>query len=126
MRPNQFPSLDFSLGETADLLRDTVMSFAAEEIAPLAAEIDRSDRFPRALWPKMGALGLLGLTVEEDPGGAGMGYLEPCVAMGEILRRPASTGLSDVCRPKLCVTKDPTRGTDGAHGAPLQPMITRH
>src|SRR3546814_2065618 len=76
MRPNQFPSLDFGLGETADLLRDTVMSFAAEEIAPLAAEIDRSDRFPRALWPKMGALGLLGLTVEEDHGGAGMGYLE--------------------------------------------------
>src|SRR3546814_18225598 len=81
MRPNQFPSLDFGLGETADLLRDTVMSFAAEEIAPLAAEIDRSDRFPRALWPKMGALGLLGLTVEEDHGGAGMGYLEHCVAM---------------------------------------------
>ncbi|MGF1632047.1 MAG: isovaleryl-CoA dehydrogenase [Kiloniellaceae bacterium] len=105
MRPNQFPSLNFDLGETADLLRDTVMSFAAEEIAPLAEEIDRSDVFPRQLWPKMGALGLLGLTVEEDYGGAGMGYLEHCVAMEEVSRASASIGLSYGAHSNLCVNQ---------------------
>jgi len=105
MRPNQFPSLGFDLGETADLLRDTVMSFAAEEIAPLAEAIDRSDDFPRQLWPKMGALGLLGLTVEEDYGGAGMGYLEHCVAMEEISRASASIGLSYGAHSNLCVNQ---------------------
>ncbi len=83
MIPNQPPSLDFDLGETADMLRDTVMSFAADAIAPRAAEIDRSNEFPRDLWPRLGELGLLGITVEEEYGGAGMGYLEHCVAMEE-------------------------------------------
>ena len=78
---NAYPSLDFDLGETADMLRDTVASFAADEIAPRAAEIDQSNEFPADLWRKMGELGVLGITVEEEYGGAGMGYLEHVVAM---------------------------------------------
>jgi isovaleryl-CoA dehydrogenase len=112
MRPNQFPNLNFDLGQTADLLRDTVMSFSAEEIAPLAAEIDRTDVFPRQLWPKMGALGLLGLTVEEDYGGAGMGYLEHCVAMEEVSRASASIGLSYGAHSNLCVNQIRRSGTE--------------
>ena len=105
MTPNQIPSLNFDLGETADMLRDTVMSFASEEIAPLAEEIDRSDSFPRQLWPKMGALGLHGMTVEEEYGGAGMGYLEHCVAMEEVSRASASVGLSYGAHSNLCVNQ---------------------
>ncbi len=112
MLPNQLPSLNFDLGETADMLRDTVMSFASEEIAPLAAEIDRDDRFPRALWPKLGELGLLGITVEEDLGGAGMGYLEHCVAMEEVSRASASVGLSYGAHSNLCVNQIRRNGTD--------------
>ena len=81
--------LDFDMGETADMLRDSVRSFADDRIAPLAAEIDREDRFPRELWPEMGALGLHGITVEEEWGGSGMGYLEHCVAVEEISRASA-------------------------------------
>jgi isovaleryl-CoA dehydrogenase len=124
MRPNQFPSLNFELGETADLLRDTVMSFAAEEIAPLAEEIDRSDVFPRQLWPKMGALGLLGLTVEEDYGGAGMGYLEHCVAMEEVSRASASVGLSYGAHSNLCVNQIRRNGTDAQKRRYLPKLIS--
>src|SRR5690606_37941687 len=92
--PNQYPTLDFDLGETADQLRDTVRSFTADEIAPIAAEIDRTYRFPRELWPRMGALGLHGITVEEAYGGSGLGYLEHVVAMEEVSRGSASVGLS--------------------------------
>ncbi len=105
MSPNQIPSLDFGLGETADLLRDTVMSFASERIAPRADEIDREDSFPRDLWPQLGEIGLLGITVEEDFGGAGMGYLEHCVAMEEISRASASVGLSYGAHSNLCVNQ---------------------
>ncbi|MDE3115372.1 MAG: acyl-CoA dehydrogenase family protein, partial [Pseudomonadota bacterium] len=84
MIPNSYPSLDFDLGETADMLRDSVRSFTSDKIAPRAAEIDRSNTFPRELWPELGALGVLGITVEEEWGGAGLGYLEHCVAMEEI------------------------------------------
>ncbi|MDG2480055.1 MAG: acyl-CoA dehydrogenase family protein, partial [Alphaproteobacteria bacterium] len=92
--PNAHAGLDFALGETADMLRDTVRSFADDRIAPIAAEIDREDRFPRELWPEMGALGLHGITVEEEWGGSGMGYLEHCVVVEEISRASASVGLS--------------------------------
>ncbi len=112
MIPNQLPSLNFDLGETADMLRDTVMSFASEEIAPLAEEIDRSDRFPRELWPRLGALGLLGVTVEEEHGGAGMGYLEHCVAMEEISRASASVGLSYGAHSNLCVNQLRRNGSE--------------
>src|SRR5690606_21625802 len=86
---NQYPTLDFDLGETADQLRDTVRAFTADEIAPIAEEIDRTDRFPRELWPRMGALGLHGITVEEEYGGSGLGYLEHVVAMEEVSRGSA-------------------------------------
>src|SRR5258708_10608973 len=94
MLSNQYPALDFDLGADIDQLRDSVRDFAADEIAPLAAEIDRTDKFPRQLWPKMGELGLHGITVEEEFGGTAMGYLPHCVAMEEVTRASASDGLS--------------------------------
>ncbi len=111
MIPNRAPSLNFDLGETAELLRDSVAGFAAAEIAPLAAEIDREDRFPRALWPKMGALGLHGITVEEDFGGAGLGYLEHCIAMEEVSRASGSIGLSYGAHSNLCINQIRRNGT---------------
>jgi isovaleryl-CoA dehydrogenase len=111
MIPNQIPSLNFDLGETVDLLRDTVASFASDAIAPRADEIDRSNEFPRDLWPRLGELGLLGITVEEEFGGAGMGYLEHCVAMEEISRASASGGLSYGAHSNLCVNQIRRNGT---------------
>ncbi len=90
MIPNQFPSLNFHLGETADMIRDTVSGFSADRIAPRAADIDRDNEFPRDLWPEMGELGLLGMTVEEEYGGSGLGYLEHVIAMEEISRASGS------------------------------------
>ncbi len=98
-------TLDFGLGETADMLRETVQRFAADRIAPLAAEIDASNKFPRQLWPEMGALGLHGITVEEEYGGLGLGYLEHCVAMEEISRASASIGLSYGAHSNLCINQ---------------------
>ena len=91
------------LGEDLDLLRDSVRRFAAERIAPLAEEIDRSNEFPQALWPALGEMGLLGLTVGEDYGGSGLGYLAHCVAMEEISRASASVGLSYGAHSNLCL-----------------------
>jgi isovaleryl-CoA dehydrogenase len=103
MIPNDFPSLNFDLGETADQLRASVRGFTADVVAPLAAEIDKSNEFPRGLWPKLGEMGLLGITVEEEYGGSGLGYLEHCIAMEEISRGSASVGLSYGAHSKLCV-----------------------
>jgi len=94
MIPNAYPTLDFDLGDTADMLRDSVRSFVGDRIAPLADEIDKTNVFPRHLWPQMGELGLLGITVEEEFGGTGLGYLDHCVAMEEISRGSAAIGLS--------------------------------
>ena len=124
MIPNQYPSLDFGLGETADMLRDTVMSFASEKIAPRAAEIDRSNEFPRDLWPELGALGLLGVTVEEELGGAGMGYLEHCVAMEEISRASASVGLSYGAHSNLCVNQIRRNGNEAQKRRYLPKLIS--
>tara|TARA_A100001037_G_scaffold94249_1_gene85746 strand:+ start:4857 stop:6020 length:1164 start_codon:yes stop_codon:yes gene_type:complete len=96
---------NFGLGETLDLLRESVRQFAAAEIAPLAGEIDANNEFPRDLWPKLGALGVLGVTVEEEFGGAGLGYLAHCVAMEEISRASASVGLSYGAHSNLCVNQ---------------------
>src|SRR6202795_1215953 len=112
MLTNQYPALDFDLGAEVELLRDTVRSFAADEIAPLAAEIDRTDKFPRQLWPKMGALGLHGITVEEEYGGSGMGYLAHCVAMEEVSRGSASVGLSYGAHSNLCVNQIRRNGSE--------------
>ena len=105
MIPNAYPTLNFDLGETADMIRKTVAGFARNEIAPRAAEIDRTDTFPRDLLPKMGELGLLGITVEEEWGGTGLGYLEHVVAMEEISRASASVGLSYGAHSNLCVNQ---------------------
>ena len=105
MIPNRIPQLDFALGETADMLRDSTMSFAAEEIAPRAAAIDEANDFPADLWRKMGALGLLGVTAAGEYGGAGMGYLEHVVAVEEISRASAAVGLSYGAHSNLCVNQ---------------------
>jgi isovaleryl-CoA dehydrogenase len=98
-------AMAFDLGETADALRDTITRFAQDRITPLAAEIDRSNSFPRALWPELGKLGLHGITVEEEWGGAGLGYLEHVVAMEEISRASASVGLSYGAHSNLCINQ---------------------
>lgn len=98
-------TLDFALGETAELLRDTTRRFAAERIAPIAARIDADDWFPRDLWPEMGALGLHGITVEEEDGGLGLGYLEHVVAVEEVSRASASIGLSYGAHSNLCINQ---------------------
>src|ERR671932_2848181 len=110
--PNRLPGLNFDLGETADMLRSQVEAFAADEIAPRAAQIDRDNAFPMDLWPKFGALGVLGVTVPEEYGGAGMGYLEHVVAMEEISRPSASVGLSYGAHSNLCVNQIRRNGTD--------------
>ena len=108
---NDYPTLNFGLGETADQLRDAVRGFTADEIAPLAAEIDKTNEFPRQLWPKMGALGLHGITVSEEYGGSGLGYLEHCIAMEEVSRGSASVGLSYGAHSNLCVNQISRNGT---------------
>jgi isovaleryl-CoA dehydrogenase len=124
MLRNSYPSLDFDLGETADAIRETVERFAAAEIAPRAAEIDRSDEFPRDLWPKLGDLGLLGITVDEADGGSGLGYLEHVVAMEEISRASASVGLSYGAHSNLCVNQLRRWGTAAQKARYLPKLIS--
>jgi isovaleryl-CoA dehydrogenase len=121
---NRLQSLDFDLGETADMLRDQVASFAAREIAPRAAEIDRSNQFPQDLWRKMGELGVLGITVEPEFGGAGMGYLEHVVAMEEISRGSASVGLSYGAHSNLCVNQIRRNGSEAQKRKYLPKLIS--
>ena len=112
MSAREYPTLDFGLGEEVDMLRESLRGFALEEIAPRAAGIDRSNEFPQDLWRKFGELGLLGITVEEDYGGSGMGYLAHVVAMEEISRASASVGLSYGAHSNLCVNQIRRNGTD--------------
>jgi isovaleryl-CoA dehydrogenase len=112
MIPNHGPAMDFGLGETADAIRETTARFAADRIAPIAADIDRENSFPRSLWPQMGALGLHGVTVEEEFGGLGLGYLEHVVAMEEVSRASASVGLSYGAHSNLCVNQIRRWGSD--------------
>ena len=106
------PALDFQLGEMADTIRETTQRFAADKIAPIAAEIDETDEFPIALWPQMGELGLHGITVEEEWGGLGLGYLEHVVAQEEVARASASVGLSYGAHSNLCVNQIRRWGND--------------
>jgi len=121
---SNMPSFNFDLGETADAIRATVRAFSQDEIAPRAAEIDRDNLFPRDLWPKMGALGLHGLTVEEDYGGAGLGYLEHCIAMEEVSRASASVGLSYGAHSNLCINQLRRNGTDAQKRSYLPRLIS--
>ena len=123
MIPNDFPSLNFDLGETADMLRTSVRGFAAAEIAPRAADIDRANDFPVDLWRKLGDLGVLGITVEEEYGGAGMGYLEHVVAMEEISRASAAVGLSYGAHSNLCVNQIRRHGTRAQKARYLPKLI---
>jgi isovaleryl-CoA dehydrogenase len=124
MIPNHGPALDFDLGETADMIRETTARFAADQIAPLAAEIDRTNDFPRQLWPQMGALGLLGVTADEEYGGLGLGYLEHVVAMEEVSRGSASVGLSYGAHSNLCVNQIRRWGTPDQKARYLPKLIS--
>src|ERR1700704_4433248 len=124
MQNTRLAALDFDLGPEIDMLRTTVRGFAEDRVAPLAAEIDRTDRFPIELWPEMGALGLLGVTVEEEWGGAGMGYLAHCVAMEEISRGSASVGLSYGAHSNLCVNQIRRTGSDEQRRKYLPKLIS--
>jgi isovaleryl-CoA dehydrogenase len=111
MIPNAWRGFDFALGEDVDALRETVSRFSHEQIAPRADEIDRENQFPRDLWPRLGELGVLGVTVDEEYGGAGLGYLAHCVAMEEISRGSAAVGLSYGAHSNLCVNQIHRNGT---------------
>ncbi|MCR9078723.1 MAG: isovaleryl-CoA dehydrogenase [Hyphomonadaceae bacterium] len=100
-----YPTLQFGLSEEAEMIRDTVHRFAQDEIAPIAAEVDATNKFPRQLWPKMGELGLHGITVSEEDGGTGLGYLEHTIAVEEISRASASIGLSYGAHSNLCINQ---------------------
>ncbi|HLM41928.1 MAG TPA: isovaleryl-CoA dehydrogenase [Microvirga sp.] len=112
MLRNASAAFNFDLGETADAIRETVRDFAQDQIAPRAEEIDRTNQFPRDLWPAMGALGLHGITVEEEYGGTGLGYLEHVVAMEEVSRASASVGLSYGAHSNLCVNQLRRNGSE--------------
>jgi isovaleryl-CoA dehydrogenase len=122
--PNRLPGLDFDLGETADMLRDQVAAFSAAEIAPRAADIDKTNDFPADLWRKFGDLGVLGITVAEEYGGAGMGYLEHVVAMEEISRASASVGLSYGAHSNLCVNQISRNGNEDQKRRYLSKLIS--
>src|SRR3982075_429035 len=124
MQNTRLSSLDFDLGPEIDMLRTTVRGFAEDRIAPLAAEIDRTDRFPIELWPEMGALGLHGITVEEEYGGVGMGYLAHCVAMEEVSRASASVGLSYGAHSNLCVNQIRRNGTEAQKRKYLPKLVS--
>ena len=120
----EFPGLNFNLGETGDMLRESVRGFAQDEIGPRAADIDRSNEFPMDLWPKMGELGVLGITVEEEYGGSGMGYLEHVIAMEEISRASASIGLSYGAHSNLCVNQIRRNGSEDQKQKYLPKLIS--
>jgi isovaleryl-CoA dehydrogenase len=122
---SNFPNLDFALGETADMIRDTTQRFATDKIAPLAAKIDADDWFPRdELWQPMGELGLHGITVDEEDGGLGLGYLEHVVAVEEVSRASASIGLSYGAHSNLCVNQIRRWGNAEQKAKYLTPLIS--
>src|SRR6195256_5177500 len=124
MIPNAHRMFNFDLGETADAIRETVHDFASHEIVPRADEIDKSNQFPRDLWPKIGALGLHGITVEEEYGGSGLGYLEHCIAVEETSRASAAVGLSYGAHSNLCVNQLRRNGSEAQKRKYLPKLIS--
>jgi isovaleryl-CoA dehydrogenase len=124
MIPNRPATLNFDLGESAEMIRESTREFAEGEIAPRAAAIDRDNQFPRDLWPKMGALGLHGITAPEEYGGLGLGYLEHCVAVEEVSRASASVGLSYGAHSNLCINQIVRNGTDAQKRRYLPKLIS--
>ncbi len=124
MTTSEFPTLDFEVGETADMLRQSVFDFAQKEIAPRATEIDRENEFPADLWRKMGDLGILGVTADPEYGGAGIGYLEHCLAVEEISRASASVGLSYGAHSNLCVNQINRNGSPEQKAKYLPKLIS--
>jgi isovaleryl-CoA dehydrogenase len=124
MIPNAWAGFDFGLGSEVDMLRKTVTDFAADRIAPRADEIDRKNEFPRELWPEMGTLGLHGITVEEEYGGAGLGYLAHCVAMEEVSRASAAVGLSYGAHSNLCVNQIRRNGSEAQKRKYLPKLVS--
>jgi isovaleryl-CoA dehydrogenase len=124
MIPNAWRAFDFGLGADVDTLRDTIQGFAHDRIAPRAAEIDRTNAFPRDLWPELGEIGLLGITVEEEFGGAGLGYLEHCVAMEEVSRASGSVGLSYGAHSNLCVNQIRRNGNEAQKRRYLPKLVS--
>jgi isovaleryl-CoA dehydrogenase len=124
MIPNAWAGFDFGLGPDIDMLRKTVGEFAHDRIAPRAADIDRKNEFPRELWPEMGALGLHGITVDEEYGGAGLGYLAHCVAMEEISRASAAVGLSYGAHSNLCVNQLRRNGNEAQKRKYLPKLVS--
>ena len=124
MIPNRPGAFNFDLGESADVIRESTREFAEGEIAPRAAAIDRDNQFPRDLWPKMGALGLHGITAPEEYGGLGLGYLEHCVALEEVSRASASVGLSYGAHSNLCINQLARNGNDAQKRRYLPKLIS--
>src|SRR5580692_11027885 len=124
MIPNTPHTLDFDLGESAAMIRDSTRGFAEKEIAPRAAQIDRDNAFPRDLWPKMGALGLHGITAPEEYGGLGLGYLEHCVAVEEVSRASASVGLSYGAHSNLCINQIVRNGSEAQKRRYLPKLVS--
>ena len=124
MIPNAWKGLNFDLGEAAEAVRETTAGFAQGEIAPRAEAIDKTNEFPRDLWPEMGALGLHGITVEEEYGGSGLGYLEHCIAMEEISRASAAVGLSYGAHSNLCVNQIRRNGSEDQKRRYLAKLIS--
>src|ERR1043165_241636 len=124
MLSNARTGFNFGLGETADMLRESVRGFAAAKIAPRADEIDRTNTFPRELWPELGALGAHGITVEEEFGGSGLGYLEHCVAVEAISRASGAIGLSDGAHSNLCINQIRLNGSEAQKRRYLPKLIS--
>ena len=124
MIPNAPRAFNFDLGESADMIRDSARAFAEKEIAPRAAQIDRDNAFPRELWPKLGALGLHGITAPEEYGGLGLGYLEHCVALEEVSRASAAIGLSYGAHSNLCINQIVRNGTTDQKARYLPKLIS--
>jgi len=124
MIPNAPRAFNFDLGESADMIRESARTFSDKEIAPRAAAIDRDNLFPRELWPKLGALGLHGITAPEEYGGLGLGYLEHCVAVEEVSRASASIGLSYGAHSNLCINQIVRNGTEAQKARYLPKLIS--